>query len=413
VLRSHNSNLYHVPPSTSGYYGTRCENTYACTAANCTALNRDKCTSANFCGPCLNRYASNTLAFTGDNLCELFNPTPVEVKSSASLYGTTGMNAADGDVVSTWSTQFNPLTTLAGNDQNGNIDDSNPYQFPYLQVKFDEQLAITRYDVVSSNADPSQDPKTWKVQGSNDGVAWALLDEQTGLMFDSRSERKTFRLKPFSKYNYVRLLVTDIRDAQFQGAVTINATTSSSSGANTTTSTTNVTTSSTYVPVLRVAEFSVYRDSTPVAGLAAPALTEVSHYSEVSTEQVLAADPAAPSGGGLLLGMLNEDEKTFTFLCTFSVPDHRAVSAGLYGPAGPGKSATVPFAIISVASDPFRKAISGVVPLTEASLEMFDQEAVYVSIMLQPETQGVCSIYILMMMMMMMLTIAVISGSRY
>lgn len=268
-----------------GYFGGQCETPYPCNL-NCTSLHRDKCVANDFCGPCVSRYATKNLQFGADTFCELFSPTPIMVNSSVSLYGTDPDETVDDDVLTSWATNFMPLTNLSGTDQTGNIDDSNPYQFPFLQLTFNEQIAVTRYDVVSSNADPSMDPKDWKLQGSNDGVDWAELDAQTGVLFEARSDRMSFLLKPFSKFSIVRLLVTDIRDAQFQGAVTINATTVTEDGANETTSSTNVTTSAGYVPVLRIGELSVYRDSTPVAGLAEPLLTDYSHYAELSTEQV-------------------------------------------------------------------------------------------------------------------------------
>lgn len=67
---------------------------------------------------------------------------------------------------------------------------------------------LTSYTLTSSNDNSNNDPKDWKLQGSNDDVNWADIDTQTGVSFDSRCERKVFAVPATLPYKYFRLYVT-------------------------------------------------------------------------------------------------------------------------------------------------------------------------------------------------------------
>ena len=72
---------------------------------------------------------------------------------------------------------------------------------------------VTSYAVTSAEAYEDQDPRDWRLLGSNDnGHTWALLDVQTNQLFAGRGERRVFAVKNRSAYNAYRLQVDKSRD---------------------------------------------------------------------------------------------------------------------------------------------------------------------------------------------------------
>ncbi len=64
--------------------------------------------------------------------------------------------------------------------------------------------AVEQYTITSANDSPERDPRTWLLQGSNDGTNWTTLDSQSGQTFTSRFQKKTFTFSNTIVYkNYV------------------------------------------------------------------------------------------------------------------------------------------------------------------------------------------------------------------
>lgn len=68
--------------------------------------------------------------------------------------------------------------------------------------------AATSYTITSANDYPARDPKSWSLQGSNDGSSWTTLDMRTNQAFASRFLTKTYTFANTTAYKYYRLNVT-------------------------------------------------------------------------------------------------------------------------------------------------------------------------------------------------------------
>lgn len=66
----------------------------------------------------------------------------------------------------------------------------------------------TSYSITSANDFPARDPKSWSLQGSNNGLNWTTLDTRTNQTFGSRYLTKTFTFMNTTAYKYYRLNVT-------------------------------------------------------------------------------------------------------------------------------------------------------------------------------------------------------------
>lgn len=55
--------------------------------------------------------------------------------------------------------------------------DGRLFTYPLIiTINFSEAQLVKTYCIGSSNDNPPRDPKTWTIQGSNDGVSWEILD---------------------------------------------------------------------------------------------------------------------------------------------------------------------------------------------------------------------------------------------
>lgn len=71
--------------------------------------------------------------------------------------------------------------------------------------KASKPYVLKRYHLISANDAPPRDPKTWVLEGSNDGERWDLLDEQFDNSFSARAELKAFQLNNNEEaYQYYR-----------------------------------------------------------------------------------------------------------------------------------------------------------------------------------------------------------------
>lgn len=79
-----------------------------------------------------------------------------------------------------------------------------------IWVKYQSPISmiLSSYSLTSSNDSQNNDPKEWKLQGSNDDVNWVDIDSQSEASFDSRSERKVFNVNTENGYTYFRLFIT-------------------------------------------------------------------------------------------------------------------------------------------------------------------------------------------------------------
>jgi len=86
---------------------------------------------------------------------------------------------------------------------------SNPGPTGWLRYDFGAGNAQTlkRYTVVSGDA-ADRDPKTWTLQGSNDGSTWTTLDTQSNQAFVNRNHAKVYNIGNTTAYRYYQIDIT-------------------------------------------------------------------------------------------------------------------------------------------------------------------------------------------------------------
>jgi hypothetical protein len=80
----------------------------------------------------------------------------------------------------------------------------------WFQLRFTAAVAVGAYTFTSGDDAPPRDPKTWTLQGSNDGTTWTILDTRVNEAFSARKQTRRFEV-PFSNvaaYTYYRIFLT-------------------------------------------------------------------------------------------------------------------------------------------------------------------------------------------------------------
>jgi len=67
---------------------------------------------------------------------------------------------------------------------------------------------VTAYTITTANDVPGRDPRDWKLLGSNDGEAWAVVDTRSGEKWFDRHEKRLFKVASPGDYNVYKLDVT-------------------------------------------------------------------------------------------------------------------------------------------------------------------------------------------------------------
>ncbi|RYF44039.1 MAG: hypothetical protein EOO38_18365, partial [Cytophagaceae bacterium] len=78
----------------------------------------------------------------------------------------------------------------------------------WLAYQFDKPTSIGAYTIASANDFANRDPRSWKLQASNNGVNWSDIDTRTNQTFASRFSTNTYPITNSSSYTHYRLNVT-------------------------------------------------------------------------------------------------------------------------------------------------------------------------------------------------------------
>jgi predicted alpha-1,2-mannosidase len=108
-------------------------------------------------------------------------------------------------------------TASGGDAPAGLVDDNSGTEVtlagahPWIQYRFsgDVKHQARFYTLTSGTGDPGADPRSWVVQGSNDGTTWKVLDQRQGETFKWRSQTRAFKLTRPGTYVYYRIEVTE------------------------------------------------------------------------------------------------------------------------------------------------------------------------------------------------------------
>jgi hypothetical protein len=78
-----------------------------------------------------------------------------------------------------------------------------------LVLKYELKTAALAgaYTLISGNDSPDRDPKTWILQGSEDGIKWINLHSRTGELFSGRAQRKLYHFNNNVPYKFYRLSI--------------------------------------------------------------------------------------------------------------------------------------------------------------------------------------------------------------
>src|SRR5690606_317499 len=86
--------------------------------------------------------------------------------------------------------------------------------FPFtlwLQVEFNEPTVANAYTLTSANDAPDRDPIDWRLEGSQDGATWTVLDSRASEEFDDRFMQRVFRFRNTVAYKFYRINLTRIK----------------------------------------------------------------------------------------------------------------------------------------------------------------------------------------------------------
>ena len=70
---------------------------------------------------------------------------------------------------------------------------------------------VCRYDLTSSSDFPQCDPKSWTLEGSNDGSHWVTLDARSNEIFGARNQIRCYPIKNKIAYSQYRLMILAVR----------------------------------------------------------------------------------------------------------------------------------------------------------------------------------------------------------
>ena len=89
----------------------------------------------------------------------------------------------------------------------------------WVQQNFEEGQVVNRYTITSANDASGRDPKTWTLEGSNDGETWDELDARSNQVFASRYQTNEYIFDNEVAYKYYRMNITENNgDGLFQCA---------------------------------------------------------------------------------------------------------------------------------------------------------------------------------------------------
>jgi hypothetical protein len=79
----------------------------------------------------------------------------------------------------------------------------------WIQFQTATPFIVDGYAITSANDAPDRDPKSWTLQGSNNGYSWTLLNTQSDQDFANRFQRREFKFTNNAAYSFYRLNMTN------------------------------------------------------------------------------------------------------------------------------------------------------------------------------------------------------------
>jgi hypothetical protein len=141
---------------------------------------------------------TNLFKNTGsDWFVQFEDPTAVDGSISA---GEKFIKVHDGNALTKFLSTFNP--------------DRNKITMTWISAA---PIVSNVYTLTSANDAQARDPKSWRLEGSNDGKNFVLLDTRQDMIFESRFQNKIFEFNNDVPYKYYRIIIlTNRGDNLFQ-----------------------------------------------------------------------------------------------------------------------------------------------------------------------------------------------------
>ena len=77
-----------------------------------------------------------------------------------------------------------------------------PHKTFYIIWACNTSSTVNQYTLTSADDSNENDPKSWKLSGSNDKTNWTQLDEKSNQIFESRGQVKEIAIENENKYKY-------------------------------------------------------------------------------------------------------------------------------------------------------------------------------------------------------------------
>lgn len=91
-------------------------------------------------------------------------------------------------------------------DNNSNTEVSINSKASSIQYQFIAGTErVKMYTLTSGKGSAANDPRSWVLQGSNEGVTWTVLDSRADVTFQWRQQTRAFAIKDQAEYSYYRL----------------------------------------------------------------------------------------------------------------------------------------------------------------------------------------------------------------
>ena len=85
----------------------------------------------------------------------------------------------------------------------------NPFVSPlWMQFECAAPSMAAQYSLTSGGDAPGRDPKDWKMEGSDNGTDWTLLDTRTGQAFSGRGQTRIFDIANPATFKFYRITVS-------------------------------------------------------------------------------------------------------------------------------------------------------------------------------------------------------------
>jgi hypothetical protein len=116
----------------------------------------------------------------------------------------------------TLSAQFNdsPVGEGVANLMDGKTSTKylTSHSTAWVRWKGTSAFKALSYALTSANDVPGRDPRSWNLQGSNDGLAWTTLDSRSAQTFTARLQKKSYTIATPASYVNYKLNITAVAD---------------------------------------------------------------------------------------------------------------------------------------------------------------------------------------------------------